>query len=918
MKRTVVIIENSAAECKLFQSMLTGSPDTEYVVVCTATGDDGLAAIASERPDCVLLDFGLPGQGSAATWNRIRARHPALPVVMLTGDDVDFESLEAMRAEGQEYIVKAEASPETLHAAVSSAIMAAQGRQEEGNRSANAFTVLIIDDNPDDREAFIRSLKKVDERYRCLEAGEGLAGLTKIKEMQPDCVLLDYSLPALNGLEVLRRIHEVDAFLPVIMLTGLGNEAVAVQAMKGGAHNYIVKTALTSSLLHSAIASAVEHGVLERKIYEQRNQIVQQKRALARSDKLNEAILNSAAYMVVATDINGTVILFNPESERQLGYRAEEVIGKKTPLAWLDADELVKRAAALTESTGTLMKPDFGVLSQQAVLDGTSRQEWGCVRRNGESFIGAFTVSALRDGQGPVTGFLIVGEDITASRNEQDALRAREELFRGAMEHAPSGMAFIDTGGRFLKANAALCDMLGYTAAQLQGKHQDSVTDPEDIELDLEDARQLLAGKIQSYKVEKRIIREDGRVVHVLLAMALRRHGDGSPNYFVAQFQDITDRKEVERLKSDFVSVVSHELRTPVTSIRGAVGLLSTIAGEILPARGRQLLDIATKNCDRLVMLVNDILDIDKMAQGQMRFETKDEDVAALLQEAIEAHRGYSEKTGVSVVMEPVPTSLMVHVDAARLIQVMVNLLSNAARASPENGQIRVGASRVGGKIRVWVKDQGDGVAPEDAKSIFEGLERGGEPRAEGVKSMGLGLQISRQIVEKMAGRIGLDSMPGVGSTFWIELPAREHVPAAAAASAEDGGRGKRILICEDDDNLAALIQLMLSKAGYSADIVHSVPEARRRLTGGDYDAMTLDLTLPLGDGLDFARELHTAPETHDFPIIVVSGSLEDDRGSQPRDAGIVDWIVKPFDKERLVRSVEKAASSHLRLAHSA
>jgi PAS domain S-box-containing protein len=865
----------------------------------------------------VLLDYSLPGQGGAATWNRMRARHPGLPLVMLTGDDVEYDALEAMRAENQEYITKSEVSPETLHAAVNSAILAAEGREEEGRRPASAFTVLIIDDNPDDREAFIRSLKKVDERYRCIEAGEGMAGLAAIAQTPPDCVLLDYSLPALNGLEVLRRIHEVDAFLPVIMLTGLGNENIAVQAMKGGAHNYIVKTALTPSLLHSAIASAVEHGVLERKIDLQRTQIFQHKRALARSDKLNDAIVTSAAYMVVVTDIDGRIILFNPASERQLGWRAEDVIGKKTPLAWLDSDELVKRAEALTDSAGTHIAPDFGVLSAQAAADGSSRQEWNCVRRDGKTFIGAFTISALRDGQGPVTGFLMVGEDITASRNEQDALRAREELFRGAMEHAPNGMAFLDIGGRFLKVNDALCTMLGYTGDQLRGKHQDAITDPDDIELDLDDVRQLLAGTIQSYKVEKRLIREDGGVVHVLLAMSLMRQHDGSPNYFVAQFQDITDRKEIERLKSDFVSVVSHELRTPVTSIRGSVGLLSNLAGDILPARGRQLLEIATRNCDRLVNLVNDILDIDKMTQGHMRFEMKDEDTAALLQEAIEAHRGYSEKLGVSVVMEPVPTSLMVHVDAARLIQVMFNLLSNAAKHSPENGQIRVGANRVGGKIRVWVKDQGTGIAPEFAKSVFDRFTQGAQ-QAKGIQGSGLGLHISRQIVEKMDGRIGLDSMPGVGSTFWIELPERESRPVVAATPGETTGTVKHVLVCEDDDNLAGLIQLMLAKAGYVADVVHSVPEARRRLMGRVYDAVTLDLTLPLGDGLDFARELHAAPETHDVPIIVVSGSMQEERGNLPGEAGIVDWIVKPFDRDRLVRSVDKAAATHLRLAHSA
>lgn len=915
MKRSVVIIENSPEECKLYQSMLTGGSNGDYFVSCAATGDEGLAAIETARADCVLLDYNLPGRGSAATWNRIRARYPSIPVVMLIGEDVEFDALEAMRAEGQEYIHKAAASPETLHQTIESAIMAVMSRGES-NRGSHAYTVLIIDDNPDDREAFIRALKRIDDRYRCLEAGEGQAGIGMMRESHPHCVLLDYSLPALNGLEVLKRIHDIDAFMPVIMLTGLGNESVAVQAMKGGAQNYLVKTALTPSLLHSAIAAAIEHSVLERQIHEQRGQIHEQRVALARSDRLNAAIVSSVAYMVVATDIEGRVLLFNPEAERQLGYMASEVIGKETPLLWLDSAELGERAAKSGAELGAVMTPDFTLLSHKAVLEGVSRQEWTCVRRTGETFTANFTVSALRDGQGAVTGFLLIGEDITAAKQQQDDLKAREELFRGAMEHAPNGMAFVDRGGRFLMVNDALCQLLGYTAEQLQGKHQDSVTDPDDIELDLENVRQLLAGKINSYKVEKRLIREDGAPVHVLLGMSLMRYPDGSPNYFVAQFQDITDRKEIERLKTEFVSIVSHELRTPVTSIRGAVGLLSTIAGDGLPPRGRQLIDIANKNCERLVTLVNDILDIDKMAHGQMRFEMKDEDVAALLQEAIEAHRGYTEKLGVNVVMEPVPTNLIVNVDAARLIQVLFNLLSNATKHSPEGGQIRVGTSRMAGSVRIWVKDQGTGIDAELAKHIFEKFTQGREVDARGLRGSGLGLHISKQIIEQMGGHIGLDTMLGVGSTFWIELP--EQQSAESVLHDDRKARSKRILICEDDDNLAALIQLMLSKEGYIADIVHTVPEARRRLMAGIYDAMTLDVTLPLGDGLDLAREVHGQPETKHLPIIVVSGSYRDERKDPREDAGIVDWIVKPFDKDRLVRSVEKAASGPLKLAHSA
>jgi PAS domain S-box-containing protein len=914
MKRPVVIIEGNAEDRRLFESMLTGVADAAYSVTTASTGDEGLAAIENTRPSCVLLDYSLPGQGSAASWNRIRARYPNLPVVILTGEDVDFEVLESMRTEGQEYLRKSAASPDTLHQAISSAILAAMSG-EQGTHAPTVYNVLIIDDNADDREAFIRALKKIDERYTCTEAGEGLAGVAVMEKMHPDCVLLDYSLPALNGLEILKRIHAVDAFLPVIMLTGLGNETVAVQAMKGGAQNYLVKTAVTSSLLHTAIVSAVEHSALERKIYEQRNQIAEQKLEIARTHRLNEAILHTAPYMIVATDLRGTVLAFNPAAERELGYSAGEVIGNKTPLLWLEIEELTRRAAEISAELGVVVEPDFSVLTHKAGSV-ASQQEWTCVRRGGQRFTANLSITPMRGSKGETTGFLIVAEDITVHKEQQDALKAREELFRGMMEHAPNGMALFDTAGRFLKVNEALCELLGYTPEQLYGKHPEDLTDPEDVEIDLENVRQLLAGKIQSYKVEKRLIREDGSIVHVLLAMSLMHNEDGTPSNFVAQFQDITDRKEMERLKSDFVSMVSHELRTPVTSIRGAIGLLASVAGRDLPPRGHQLMDIANKNCDRLISIVNDMLDIDKVAHGQMNFEMKDEDVAALLQEAIEAHRGYTEKLNIGVVMEPVQTNLMVHVDAARLIQVLFNLLSNATKHSPEGGQIRVGAGRVGGQIRVWVRDQGPGIEEEFAKHLFEKFSQASAADVRGTRGSGLGLHISKQIIEQMGGRIGLDTKLGLGSTFWIDLP--ETTPVEASTPVERSDRTKRILVCEDDDNLATVIKMMLSKQGFEADIVHNVPEARRKLMTGAYDAMTLDVTLPLGDGLALAREVHGQAGTSTLPIVVVSARFRDERADLERAAGIVDWIVKPFDKERLLRSIEKAASEPLKLVHSA
>jgi len=899
MKRSVLIILNNTEDCELYRSMLQGISDVRYEARCIKTGDEGLAAIETEQPDCVVLDYNLPGKGSEASLSRIRARYPHLSVVILTDDKVEFDVLEAMQADGQRYIRKSEISPDALHQVVDAAILE---RTAEPRSEVAPTRVLIIDDNSDDRETVIRALQKVDQKYICLEAGEGTTGLKMVEESPPDCVLLDYSLPALNGLEVLSRIHSVDAFLPVIMLTGLGNETIAVEAIRSGAHNYLVKSALKPNFLHNAVASAIAHAALERKIAEQRKQIYEQRMALAESNRLNAAILDGAAYMIIATDRQGTILAFNPEAERQLGYSAAEMIGKENLLLCLDKNELVERAQTLCLGLGVKIEPDVSVLTYQASIAGGSREECTCIRRDGERFTASFAVTALQAQRGGPKGFLILGEDITARKQQHAALQAREEIFRGAMEHAPNGMAFLDITGRFLKVNEALCQMLGYTAQQLQGRHQDMVVHLEDAELDLEDARQLLAGKIQSYKVEKRLRRQDGGTVHVLHAMSLMHHPDGAPNYFVAQFQDITDRKEIERLKTDFVTTVSHELRTPLTSIRGAVGLLANVAGGELSPRGRQLIEIANKNCDRLVTLINDILDVDRMANGQMRYEMKNEDIAALLQEAIEAHRGYNDRLGVSVIMEPVQTNLIVNVDAARLIQVLFNLLSNASKHSPEGGQIRVGANRHGGDIRIWVKDQGPGIDEAFSKRIFEKYAQG-DGVVRGPRGSGLGLHISKQIIEHMDGQIGLDSTLGVGSTFWIDLPA---VEAASETPGEEAS--PRILICEDDDHLAALIQLFLAKEGFASDIVHTVPDARRKLMAGNYAAMTLDVMLPLGDGLELAREIHSHPATKKLPIVVVSGRYGEESSELQRDAGIVDWIVKPFDRDRLVRSVERAA----------
>jgi PAS domain S-box-containing protein len=847
---------------------------------------------------------------------RIRAKYPELPVVMLTGSEVENAQLQDMRAEGLHCHPKASISTDTLHAAIE---RAAQERAKPASgvdrAPAASQTVLIIDDNPDDREAFRRALKKADESYGYLEVGDGLSGIAAIERHRPDCVLLDYSLPGLNGLGALQRIHEVDPFLPVIMLTGQGSEAIAVQAMKEGAQNYMVKTALTPNLLHSAIQSAIEHASLERKIGEQRRQIYAQKLTLAETDRLKTAILASAGAMIIATDREGKVLTFNPAAETALGYSAAEVIGQHTPVLWCDEAEIATHAAELAISHGAKMKCGFEVLTYVPQLIGREMREWTFIRKDGSRFPVSLSMTPMRDGEGQVAGFLGMAEDITQRRQQELALKASEETFRAAVENAPNGMAFIDPGGKLLKVNPALCTLLGFDADELTSMPLGSIPHPDDVDIDRESIKQLYRGRINAYRVEKRLLHKSGRIVHVLLSMSLIRHPDGQAKYYVAQAMDITERTEMDRIKSEFISIVSHELRTPLTSIRGSLGLLTGKIFKGVPETAQRLIDIAYKNCERLILLINDILDIDKIASGKMRFDMRPENAVALMEVAAEATRGYADDIRVHIRLEAAVADLTLNVDRDRFIQVLNNLLSNAVKFSPENGTIDLRANAHDGRIRISVRDHGPGIPPEFQDRLFNKFFQADASSTREKGGTGLGLHISRQIIEHMGGQIGFDTVVGQGTTMWVELPA---LTAEAAVRLEDimpAELGRKILVCEDDDRVAWLIQKMLTKEGFAADVVHSIPEARRQLKSGGYSAMTLDLAMPSGNGIDFARELSSDAEMSRLPIVVVSGTERAGWLELEAKSGIVDWIVKPINRQRLIESVEKAAAAYERAA---
>jgi PAS domain S-box-containing protein len=399
-------------------------------------------------------------------------------------------------------------------------------------------------------------------------------------------------------------------------------------------------------------------------------------------------------------------------------------------------------------------------------------------------------------------------------------------------------------------------------------------------------------------------------------------------NASVCVLRDVTERRRLEQLKSEFVSTVSHELRTPLTSIRASLGLIAGgVAGEVSP-EVRELLDIAYNNSERLVLLVNDILDMEKIESGRLEFRRERQPARRLLEQAVEANRAYGAQFGVSFALIPptgpdadrpdadrpkadIDADAAVYADAGRIQQVLANLLSNAAKFSPRDGTVEASLAIDAGNITFRVRDHGKGIPAEFRDRIFQRFAQADSSDVRQKGGTGLGLSISKAIVEHHGGIVGFEDAEGGGTLFWFTLPRlAERLPLPAPLPATGKGR-RRALIVEDDSDVALLLSRMLGQHGWDSEVARNAAEAFESLDRASFDAMTLDLMLPDEDGLSVFRRLRQRPDGRALPVIVVSAIADQGKVQLNGDAvGVVDWLDKPIDQLRLREALRQALRS--------
>ncbi|WP_374472314.1 CHASE3 domain-containing protein [Phenylobacterium sp.] len=468
---------------------------------------------------------------------------------------------------------------------------------------------------------------------------------------------------------------------------------------------------------------------------------------------------------------------------------------------------------------------------------------------------------------------------------EQQSAR-REAIFESAMD----AVVTLNPSGTIETINTAAERLFGYERGELVRRDCSVIVDLAPGEglflhrLGAEAGRDL--GVAREFTGRRR----DGSTFPAEISLGAVKLQDGV--YVVATIRDVSERKASERLKDEFVSTVSHELRTPLTSIAGSLGLLDAGAAGELPEKAKRLIYIARTSTDRLVRLINDLLDIQKISTGKIAFDMRPLDLRTVAERAAQDMTGFAGERQVRIELVLPEQPLTVTGDLDRLIQILSNLLSNAVKFSPEGGLVTLTVEQARGRACVRVADQGPGVPEAFQPALFGRFAQADGSSQRSAGGSGLGLAISREIAERHRGALRLAESTEAGASFLLELP--------LGAEPEARAQECRVLLCEDDDHAAEVITAGLRLDGFQVERARTLATAEEALEKAAFDALVLDLHLPDGHGLSLVRRLREHAEHRRLPVVVVTGDALAGMSSMP----VADWIVKPVDLGRLRDSV--------------
>ncbi|MDB5769128.1 MAG: putative sensor/response regulator hybrid [Collimonas fungivorans] len=672
------------------------------------------------------------------------------------------------------------------------------------------------------------------------------------------------------------------------------------------------------------------------------SQAVQQ--PLLKAGALQNAIFNSANFSCIATDAQGVIQIFNVGAERMLGYKAEDVVDKITPAGISDAQELITRAASLSLELDTQITPGFEALVFKASRGIEDIYELTYIRKDGSRFPAMVSVTALRDAQDKVIGYLLIGTDNTARKQveaEQALLdqRLRDQQFytRSLIESNIDALMTTDPRGIISDVNQQMEALTGCTRDELIGApFKNYFTDPERAEAAI--TRVLREGKVTNYELTAHA--RDGTETVVSYNATTFHNRDNQLQGVFAAARDVTDRKQFEHklqennvelenakaaaekanlAKSDFLSSMSHELRTPLNAVLGFAQLM---ASDTPPPSSAQKLSIdqILQAGWYLLRLINEILDLAMIESGKVTLSQESMSLTEVIQDCQAMIEPQAQKRGVQLTFPLLDNLFYVHADRTRVKQVMVNLLSNAIKYNRAEGSVVVKCAMSGAnRVRVSVTDTGAGLTPEQLAQLFQPFNRLGQESSieEGT---GIGLVVTKQLVELMGGVIGVESSVGVGSVFWVELPASSapelalddiHKIAADKSNraAADPLQSQRTLLYVEDNpaNLVLVEQLIARRGDLTLLTAINGHLGIQMARAHHPDVILMDINLPGISGYGVLKILLEDVATAHIPIMALSANAVPRDIQKGMDAGFFRYLTKPIEVVEFMDALDVA-----------
>ena len=673
---------------------------------------------------------------------------------------------------------------------------------------------------------------------------------------------------------------------------------------------------------------------------------VRRQKALIKTGALQDAIFNSANFSSIATDARGVIQIFNVGAERMLGYAAIDVVNRITPADISDPLELVARAKALSLELDTPIAPGFEALVFKASRGIEDIYELTYLCRDGSRLPAVVSVTALRDHQGVVIGYLLIGTDNTSRKQieaEQEKLaqRLRDHQFytRSLFESNMDALITTDPSGIITDVNKQMEALTDCTRDELIGApFKNCFTDPERAAASIKLV--LAERKVTNYELTASA-RNGIRTVVSFNATTLYDRDRNLQGVFAAA-RDVTESKMLAELlkgknaelenakevaekanlaKSEFLSGMSHELRSPLNAILGFAQLLDSDSPPASSAQKASIKQILHAGW-YLLELINEILDLAVVESGRLSLSVEPVALAEVLQECQAMVRQEADKRELSLAFPRFDLPVFVQADRVRLKQILINLLSNAIKYNRQGGQVRVDLSAdTPGRVRISIRDTGIGLPEAKLGQLFQPFNRLGQEHSV-EQGTGIGLVMSKLLVEMMGGAIGVESSLGLGSVFWFDLDAAPtpwlgSEPDSSAAAAPDpvdpASRVRTLLYVED--NMANL-QLVEQLIGRRPDLrlltaatgQLGIDQARAHLP----EVILMDINLPGISGIQALQRLRADPLTAHIPVLAISANAMLGDIRKGLDLGFFRYLTKPIKVDEFMETLDLA------LQHSA